>query len=296
MVRKEWDVIIVGGGPAGLSAGFYLARAGQRALLLEKNTVGGKTRFLKRIENYPGFPQGVSGPMLIERLRQQGRRYGLNVCRERVCNVETLSEGFLVYGERTRWRTSAVLSATGTTFKRLDVEGEGRLYGKGLYNASWEASGQEKSGGTVLGVIGGGETAAHQALELAEHARRVILFVRSAELKVSGHLAKRVSQCRRIEVRTETHILSFKGGARLEGVAWSKSRESRIRMQQLTACFVLVGQEPCLPPGFKEGEGMFIAGDLRSGMNRQSAVAAADGLASAMECERYLRERENVLC
>jgi thioredoxin reductase (NADPH) len=275
----RYDIIVVGGGPAGLTAGFYLSRAGFKTLLVERKAVGGQAAEIPMLLNYPGFPKGVSGKALMERLAEQARGCGLRFKKGEVADVRV---------PRVRLKDGGSLScraavlATGSKFKDLGVPGEKRLKGRGVYHAVWGQASRFR--GKVVGVAGGGETAAHQALALAEHARKVVMFVRSERIKAIFPLSAGVRRNPRITVEHGVTVRRMLGEERLDAVATTQGRVP------LDALFVLVGKEPCLP-SFRRGPGLFFAGDAKPGNFKQVAVAAADGMFAAMACERWLGGR-----
>ncbi|MEK7746023.1 MAG: NAD(P)/FAD-dependent oxidoreductase, partial [Elusimicrobiota bacterium] len=164
-----WDAVVVGAGPAGLSAGFYLSRAGFRTLCLEKERAGGQASHLPRISNYPGFPKGVGGAALMKRFLEQALKYGLKTRKASVRRVEAGRTQTMLLTDRGTVRSRAVILATGSRFLPLGLPGESRFYGRGLHHAVFDRA--RRFSGRVVGVIGGGETAAHPALALARHAR-----------------------------------------------------------------------------------------------------------------------------
>ncbi|HAH07320.1 MAG TPA: hypothetical protein DCM05_12500 [Elusimicrobia bacterium] len=270
----RWDAAVVGGGPAGLTAGFYLARAGFKTVLVEKGRLGGQAGRLPLLRNYPGFPAGVTGKALMARFLQQARRWGLRFIKGK---VRALRPGLsLDLGGRTLRCRTAVL-ACGAEFKGLGLPSL-----PGLRHAEFERPGRLR--GKIVGVVGGGEAAAYQALWLARHARKVYLFCRRKTLKGISPLRGGIASARNIEFRPNAEIRKLLGRRRLEGVELQKGRV------KLDALFVLVGKAPRLPKlcGRLKGR-VFIAGDAREGNFRQAVIAAADGMARAMECERVLR-------
>lgn len=282
-----WDVLVVGAGPAGLSCAAYCARAGRTTLVLDPREPGGKARWLERIETYPGFPGGVSGRALAERLVRQARRWGARLVRVEVTRVRRNPRAFLVEAGRRRFAARAVCVATGTEFVDLGVPGEDRLKGAGVHHAAFGLAGRYR--GAEVAVVGGGETALHQALSLADSANRVRLVFRGRRLKANGRLLDRLAAVRsRLELYPQTRPLAIMGDGRVSGlkVAGPGGR----RELPASAVFVLAGQKPRLPAldGLARAPGLFIAGDARGWRYRQAACAAADGIAAAMACESFL--------
>ncbi len=288
-----WDTVVVGGGPAGLTAAFYLARAGFKTLVLERGRVGGQAARIPLIQNYPGFPKGIAGSLLAGRLNRQARRWGARILAGDVRKALPAARGWQVRtADSKTYRCRAVLLATGSEFLPLGVPGESALRERGVHHAVFDTA--KRFTGQRVGVVGGGETAAHQALALAEHAENVTLFLRDISPRAIGPLRKGVDRNARIKVIANAQVRRVVGKRSLTGVEWTHTNDGkRCRRVAMDALFVLVGKKPRLPNvrfgGPNAGvDSLFVAGDAREGNPRQVVSAAADGLARAMECERYL--------
>ncbi len=287
MRREAWEAVVIGGGPAGLAAGMHLSRAGYRTLLIERARLGGRAGLLDLIENYPGFPEGISGRALMDLWARQARRWGLAVRRAEALGIRRSEGGFAVsLAQGPSARARAVVFCPGASFKRLG--GEGRLWGKGVYDAALGRAYGFR--GRLVAVVGGGEAAAHQALLLARHARRVYLICRSGRIKAHRLLLRRLASCPRVVFFPGTRVEGLLGGRRLEGVRLSSRDGARPGRLKVSALFVLIGQEaaPCPLGAGKGAPGFFTAGDASGGISRQVAVAGGDGLRAAMRCIRYL--------
>ncbi|MBI5239692.1 MAG: FAD-dependent oxidoreductase [Elusimicrobia bacterium] len=288
--HRAWEVAIVGGGPAGLTAGLQLARAGYRAVLLERAGLGGQARWLGRIENYPGFPRGVDGGSLMSRWVRQARTWGLRTARADVRAVARTSGGFSLRLASGRvLRACAVVYCPGAGFNDLGLRGEGRFRGRGLLHAV-SGSVADWRGRTVA-VAGGGEAAAHQALALARQARRVHLLCRGERIKAHRLLLRRLRGEPRIALMRGVEVRGLQGGRRLQALDLS-APGGRLRLP-VDALFVLVGKSAAplpfpsrrLPPGF------FVAGDASGEPFRQVVVAAGEGMKAAMRCAAFLERR-----
>jgi thioredoxin reductase (NADPH) len=285
-----WETVIVGGGPAGLAAGMHLARAGYRVLLAERNRLGGQARSLGRIENYPGFPLGIGGHRLMDLWVEQARRWGLRTRRAEARQIRRSSRGFILRldgGRTVRART--VIYCPGAAFRGLDLPGEMRLEGRGLFHAVPDSATLWR--GRTVAVVGGGEAAAHQALALARQARRVYLVCRAESIKAHRLLRRRLKENPRIINILGAAVCRLMGQRRFESVELS-GPSGRQRLEA-DALFALVGRAPAalpfrggrLPPGF------FVAGDAQGDVCRQVAVAAGSGIKAAMCCISFLEER-----
>jgi thioredoxin reductase (NADPH) len=285
-----WETVVVGGGPAGLAAGLHLARAGYSVLLAEKDRLGGQAGSLGRIENYPGFVSGIDGRLLMDRWIRQARGWGLRTVRAEVRGVSRVKRGFsLRLGKgRTLW-ARAVLYCPGAGFKDLGLRGEERFWGRGVLHAAFDRAADWR--GLTVAVAGGGEAAAHQALALARHARRVFILCRGPELNAHRLLLRRLRGEPRIFRIHGVRVCGLRGGRRLQALELS-GRRGRLRLA-VDALFVLVGKSPAslpfparrLPPGF------FVAGDATGESPRQVLVAAAEGMKAAMRCADFLEGR-----
>ncbi|MBI5594640.1 MAG: FAD-dependent oxidoreductase [Elusimicrobia bacterium] len=281
-----WDCAVIGAGPAGLAAAFYLSRAGRRTVLVESGRVGGKCTGLGLITNHPGFPAGVTGRALAGRLAAQARNHGARSIAGEAEAVRSSGRGFEVRIGGRGLSARTVVAATGTEFLPLGLPSEARFRGRGLENAPFETARRWK--GRRVAVVGGGETAAHQALRLADAGARVCLVVRRDGLKAIAPLRSAIRRHPGVSVRLRTRVTALLGDDRLRGVRLS----GRVgdRPEAVDALFVLVGQRPRLPMMSPGAPGLFVAGDA-AGLPRQTAVAAASGLAQAMAADAFLEDR-----
>lgn len=288
-----WEAVVVGGGPAGLAAGLHLARAGYRVLLAEKDRLGGQARLLGRIENYPGFPDGIDGGRLMDRWVRQARRWGLKTLRAEVGTVTRSHGGFGVRlpGGR-KLPARCVVFCPGAAFQELGLPGERRLRGRGVFHAACADAPRWR--GKTVAVAGGGEAAAHQALALARHARRVYLFCRADKLKAHRLLLRRLRLAPRVLKVLGATVCGLRGRRRLEAVD-VVGLQGRLRLD-LDALFVLVGKSPAaLPfPAGRVPRGFFVAGDAAGEAFRQVAVASGEGIKAAMRCIAFLEGARGV--
>lgn len=283
----DWEAIVVGGGPAGLAAGLQLSRAGLRTALLERGDLGGQARRLSLIENAPGWPEGISGRRLMSTYLRQAREWGLKTLRGELVSLRPgAGASSLRLADGRRLSARSVVLATGARFKTLRAPGAGRLRGRGVFHAAFDAANCWR--GRAVAVIGGGEAAVHQAIALAASARRVILVARSP---LSAHrlLLSRLAAAPNVEVR-RARVVRVEGRSRVSAIALRDERGERARLP-VSAVFVLIGAGASPWARLDGRPGVFVAGDARGDVERQVAVASGDGMAAAVRVLRWLRER-----
>ena len=304
MTENIFDVIIVGGGAAGLTAGMYTSRAGLRTLVLERLMPGGQVINAETIENFPGFPDGISGAEIGPLMQQQAMKYGLEI---QLGEVDEMTQ------DGTNWRLSswgqdhvgkAVIIAGGSTLRKLGLPGEEELHGAGVsYCATCD-------GGffidQTVGVVGGGDSALDEALVLTEYASKVILLHRGDVFSGEKILQERVLSNPKIEVRWNTIVNEIHGDGQVEGVGISNKVSGETSRIDLTGLFIYIGLEPNtdylkgLLPLDNGGHiptdiwmstpvrGIFAAGDIRQNSAAQLVSAAGDGATAAVAARRYV--------
>ena len=308
------DLVVVGAGPAGLAAAVYGASEGLRTVLLERTAPGGQAGGSMRIENYLGFPTGVTGSELADRAILQANKFGARLSVPSHGHPTWLGERVSVMhldgGETVT--TKCLLIATGADYRRLDVEGCARFEGKGVYYAATLAEGQMCRGAQVV-VVGGGNSAGQAAVFLAQHAEPVLLVIRGDDLykSMSSYLARRIEQTANIEVLANTTVRRMQGDGHLDAVDVVNETSGQERTVETPAVFSFIGALPrtdWLPPeierdargfirtGADAGDspltgraggtpflletsrpGVFAAGDVRSGSAKRVASAVGEG-------------------
>ncbi len=300
----DWDAVIIGGGPAGLTAGLYLSRAMRRTLLLDKDTAGGYLRNIELIENYPGF-EGISGAQLASQMVAQAKKFGLQVENAEVTGIELFSgTRFVACANGQGFTTNVIIIAGGSKNKKLNVPGEAELSGKGVFECALCDGGHYTD--KVVAVCGGGDAGVTEALYMARIASKVVLIEAMPKLTATVILQERLAANPKIEVRCGLKVAAILGKDKVEAIelATAKKKETL----KVDGVLVHIGLEP--NTGYLEGivpldeqgqvivnENMqtevpyiFAAGDIRSGSPRQVAAAAGDGAIAAIRTERLLQE------
>lgn len=302
----DYDAVIIGGGPAGLTAGIYLTRAGYRTLLLEKESFGGKLKNIEMIENYPGFSHGVPGADLASQIIEQAARFGLEMEIGEVTSVDAFSScKSVTCGDGRGYTCSVVIVTTGSKSKKLDVPGEEDFCGKGVIECAL-CDGDRFAGG-VVAVCGGGDAGVTDALYLARLASRVVLIEAQPGLTASAVLRERLLAHPAIEVRCGQNVSAILGDMTLRAIEVNHGATGGKERLSVDGILVHVGVEPntaCLGGLVAlddEGQvlvdqafqtdvpGILAAGDARSASPRQVASAVGDGAASAVTAQHLLQ-------
>lgn len=310
--RPFYDLAVVGGGPAGLAAAIYAAREGIDSVVIDRSALGGQAGVTERIDNYPGFPEGVGGAELADRFVAQARRYEVELLA--AVAVESIGrEGddlVVGLGGGQQLCAHAVLLATGSTYRRLGVPGEDELIGAGVHFCA-TCDGPFYRGAEELLVIGGGNSGLEEGLFLSQFAKHIRIVEHNPELKASRLLQDKVLTHPQFTVHTSTDIVELRGNRRLEEVvARDRSTGAEMRWQP-AAAFVFVGLTP--NTGFLRGAvnldewgfirtngafetsmaGVFAAGDVRAGSTKQLGSAVGDGIAALLQVRRYLEQHHH---
>jgi thioredoxin reductase (NADPH) len=302
---NDYDVTIIGGGPAGLTAGLYAARAGLTSLLLERGVFGGQIVNARVVENYPGFPEGISGPELGEFMRRQATKYGLETLATEVTGVGT-GDAYEVSTTEGNIQTLSIIIAAGSEYRKLDVDGEERLSGRGVsYCATCDGFFFRD---LEVAVVGGGDTAVTDALELAQHCRKVYIIHRRDQLRATKALQEKAFSQPKIELVWNTVVQEIVGDRMLRSLHLRNVKTGQSSDLGVDGIFVAVGLKPNSQvfsqlvaldeAGFivtdelmrASAPGVFAAGDVRHNSFRQVITAAGDGAAAAMSVFKYVKE------
>ena len=307
--RTYYDLIIVGAGPAGLTAGLYASREGIDTLIIDRSGVGGQAGITQEIENYPGFPDPISGAELADRLRRQAERFEVEILgAQEVTSLDRDGPSLVVKvqsGEE--YCAAAVVLATGSTYRRLEVPGEEDFIGAGVHFCA-TCDGPFYKGKDLV-VVGGGNSGFQEGLFLTRFASSVTILERGKEPRASSALQQKVSERDDMELLTETTVEEFKGDGKLESIVIKNLASGETREMQPAAVFVFIGLLP--NTGFLEGEitlddygfiktnhsletsleGVFAAGDCRTGSTKQVVSAMGEGATAALMVREYLERQ-----
>ena len=304
----ERDLAIIGGGPAGLAAGIYGARAALKTVLFELGMPGGLAASTDVIENYPGFSEGVGGPELAQSMEAQAKRFGLEIVYSGVEEIAKKEGYFLLKTDDGEFKTGAVILATGAKPNFLKVKGETEYHGRGVsYCATCDGAFFR---GKKLAVIGGGDSAVEEALFLTKFADKVSIVHRRGELRATKYLQQKAMKNDRIDFVWHSVPVEIRGQDTVGSVAIKDVRSGEISDLPVDGVFIYVGHSPStdLIKGLAELDekgyiitddemrtgtpGLFAAGDVRKKILRQVVTAVADGAIAAVAAEKYLEKLE----
>ncbi len=302
------DLIIIGSGPAGYTAGLYASRADLDPLLFEGSQRGGQLMITTDVENYPGFPDGIMGPDLMENFRKQTERFGTRLMTSDITRVDFSTRPFKVWEGQVEYEANAIIVATGASAMWLGIPGEERLTGRGV-SACATCDGfffREKE----LVVVGGGDSAMEEALFLTKFATKVTIIHRRDEFRASRIMANRVLEHPKIEVLWNTSVTEVLGEDSVTGVTLKDTASGDTRPFATDGVFVAIGHKPNTEifrdqlvldeAGYividdkttaTSVEGVFAAGDVADHVYRQAVTAAGTGCQAAIDAERWLAEQ-----
>lgn len=308
------NVVIIGSGPAGHTAAVYTARAGLNPLMfegfIEGGVAGGQLMTTTEVENFPGFPEGITGPELMDRMRQQNLRFGTRIETEDVTAVDLSKRPFQVTAGESAVETRAIIVATGATAKRLALPSEERLWNRGISACAVCDGALPIFRDKVLVVIGGGDTAMEEATYLTRFASRVVVVHRRDEFRASKAMQERVLGNQKVEVAWDSVPVDAVGESALTGVIIRNVKTGEERTIEAGGLFYAIGHKPNTDlfsgqlemddtgylvtrprSTYTSIEGVFAAGDVQDKVYRQAITAAGSGCMAALDCERWLAEQ-----
>lgn len=308
---EKIKVLIIGSGPAGYTAAIYAARAGFTPVLYTGGQPGGQLTITNDVENYPGYPDGVVGPAMMEDFRKQAERFGTQVRYGMVTKVDFTSRPHKVtVDEDIKIEAETVIISTGASAKWLGIESEARLNGKGV-SACAVCDGFFFKG-QVVAIVGAGDTACEEASYLSNICSKVYMIIRRDEMRASQIMQKRVSSNPKIEILWNTGTDEILGDEEVIGVRLIDNKTGENRELAISGFFVAIGHQPntdifkgfihmdeagyikTIPGSTKTNvEGVFACGDAQDHIYRQAVTAAGTGCMAALDAERYLAEIEN---
>ena len=304
--EETYDVVIIGGGPAGLTAGIYAGRAQLKTVIVEKGLPGGQIAQTDEVENYPGFPEGISGPELASRMVRQAEKFGARIVMDEGLGLEKAEGGYLVRGYERNYRARAVIVATGANPRRLGVPGEDKFYGRGVSTCA-TCDGFFYRDKEVV-VVGGGDAAVEEGIFLTKFARKVTLVHRRDELRANKVAQKRAFQNPKMHFLFSHVVTEILGEDQVTGVRLKNLKTGEEYVYPTDGVFVFIGHEPntaflkgvveLRPDGyiavrdevFTSEPGIFAAGDVADPIYRQLTTSVGAGTRAAMMAERYLAE------
>jgi thioredoxin reductase (NADPH) len=305
-MSTNYDLIILGGGPAGLSAGLYAARNKTKTLMIEKSMIGGLAIYAELLENYPGFPDGISGMDLGQLMHTQAEKFGLTTLMGEITNLSLTGEQKSVVTSEGEFTARAIIIALGSERINMNVPGEKELVGRGVsYCATCDAAFyREKS----VAVVGGGDSAISEALHLTKFASKVSLIHRRDKWRATPVFVDKALANPKMEFILNTTVDSVQGDEKVESLKLNNVKSGAKSELKVDGVFVAIGQSPTtqlvkgvLPldaAGYiitnekmeTSIPGVLAAGDIRTNSIRQVISAAGDGATAAMYAARYLGE------
>ncbi len=303
-MAKKYQLIVVGGGPAGLTAGLYSARAGFTVLLIEKEVIGGQIANAERVDNYPGFPKGISGFELVQLIQQQAMNHGLEIMSGEVTGLTSGYGNNMVSTTEGDFIAQAVIIAGGLQFRKLEVPGENEFMGRGVsYCATCDGPlFRDKT----VAVIGGGDTALTDALSLSKFASLVKVIHRRNQLRASKVLQGKARADPKIEFIWDSVVTEVKGEKKVTDLMLKNTQNGTISLLAVDGVFVAIGLIPNteylrgILPLDEWGyivttelmettvQGIFAAGDIRHNSVKQAIAAAGDGAVAALSAEKFV--------
>ncbi len=303
---KTHELIIIGSGPAGLTAAIYASRANLKPLVIGGLKFGGQLMDTTEVENFPGFPEGIMGPELMQKFIEQAKRFGAEIIFKDVSKVDIKSEIKKVWVGDEVYQSKAIILATGAQPKKLGLDSEDKYWGKGV--SSCATCDGAFFRGVEIAVVGGGDSAVEEATFLTRFASKVHLIVRKDSLRASKIMQDRATNHEKIEIHWNTEVQEVLGdGNKVTGLKLLNNKTNKSSELPLAGMFLAIGHIPNVKLvegvinqddlGYLETDsgstytnidGVFVAGDVKDHKYRQAITAAGMGCMAAIDAERWL--------
>ena len=317
-----WDVVIIGSGPAGLTAGIYTTRGALSTVIVGGSTWGGQLMLTSEVDNFPGFPEGIMGPLLMENMKAQVVRFGAEFIQDDVTSVDFLSRPFRLIANSQQLMARSVIIATGAETKWLGVKGEKELIGRGISSCAPCDAPFFKEKYVV--VVGGGDSAMEEALVLTKYATKVTIIHRKSEFRASKVMQEKVFGNSKIDIIWESEVIEAKGKIKIEEIIIKNVKTGETKTIKIDGLFVAIGHNPTstlfkglidldekgyilknnklqtnkqsLPlrgnkfETMTNIEGVFVSGDIHDHKYKQAVTAAGYGCMAGMEVVNYIAD------
>lgn len=307
--KIEFDVAIIGGGPAGLTAAVYASRGGMKTVIFEKALVGGQITTTADVENYPGFEDNMSGFDIADKMRKQAEKFGTEIKQENIMSIQSENFGKLVETDSNKYNAKTVILATGANPRKLGVQGEAKYTGRGVsYCATCDGALYRDK---TVAVVGGGDSAVEEAIFLTKFAKKVYIIHRRDELRAVKLIQQRAFENDKIEIVWDSIVKEIKGGDFIEKVELYNKKTKEISELKLDGIFIYTGIKPnnelvksvvkLDAQGFiitdeamcTKVHGLYAAGDVVHKVLRQVVTAASDGATAAFSAEKWIEENKD---
>jgi len=302
--NKHYKAIIIGSGPAGLTAAIYLSRAAIKPLVIAGSKFGGQLMWTNDVENYPGFHEGVKGPVLMSNMLKQAEKFGTEVVYDNATKVDLTGKVKKVYVGDVEYTADAVVLSSGASPRMLDIPSEQKLIGRGVSTCATCDGAFYKD--KIVAVVGGGDSAAEESTFITKFASKVYLVVRKDEMRASKIMQDRVKANDKIEILWNTQVQEVLGDQTVTGIKIINNKTDKVKDLDLNGLFLAIGHTPnseffkgsvqtddagYVVSGNKTQtsvEGVFVAGELVDHKYKQAVTSAASGCMAALDLEKYL--------